>query len=103
MPNKNQYWNGCLNLVAAIITMFIALRIIRQYDIVDKDTYVYISLWLNLKIGKLVETLLPLYWLLKKQPSKEYAVRKLKMWWGVLGQTFPILSKLKRNQVDIEV
>jgi hypothetical protein len=92
-----------LNLVAAIITMFIALRIIRQYDIVDKDTYVYISLWLNLKIGKLVETLLPLYWLLKKQPSKEYAVRKLKMWWGELGQTFPILSKLKRNQVDIEV
>ena len=71
--------HGFLSLTA-IIFVFIIIGFLRHYDIVNKETYDFISTWINLKTNRLVNALLPLHWLLRKQHSKDFAIRKLKIW-----------------------
>ena len=76
-----------LNILIAIFIVFFALKFLRKFESIDKDTYLYISLWFNLNLGKLIDTLLPLYWLLRKHHSKDYAIRKIQIFKDSIIQT----------------
>ncbi len=45
-----------------------------------KDQIEYCIILFLFKMGRLVESMLPLYWLLRKKDTRKFAVRKLKYW-----------------------
>ncbi len=45
-----------------------------------KDLIEYLITFFSFKLGRLIESMLPLYWLLRKKDTRKFAVRRLKYW-----------------------
>ena len=68
------------NILLVLIIILCIGRIIQAYDVqgINKKFLDYMITWFSLKIGRMIESMLPLYWLLRKSESREFAVRKIK-------------------------
>ena len=49
-----------------------------------KDQIEYLITFFSFKLGRLIESMLPLYWLLRKKVTRKFAVRRLKYWKDLL-------------------
>ena len=70
------------NILFVLILLFSFAKIILATGLTGqyKDQIEYLIILSTFKMGRLVESMLPLYWLLRKQDTRRFAVRKLKYW-----------------------
>ena len=70
------------NIIIGYLILLKVLKTLSNLEIqgIDKSSLEKLYIWVNYVANRLVNDFLPIYWLLRKRHSREFAKRKLAIW-----------------------